>query len=132
MEALFPGDRLSRRSFRHLLTRANADILIRDADGTIGGNIVLLYRRNSRLARIYSLIVHPSRRRQGIAKALIEGAVKVATNRGCDKLALEVRADNLEAQHLYQSLGFIRTRRIAGYYEDGAPAIRLEKKLFDV
>lgn len=129
LEALFPGDRLSKRSFRYLLLKGNADIHVCDSGGTMAGNAVVLYRRNSGQARIYSLVAHPSRRRQGIAKALLERAEQAALARGCSAIALEVRADNMEAQHLYRSLGFILKRRIDGYYEDQAPAVRLEKEL---
>ena len=56
MEARFPTDRLSRRAFRHLLTRANATVLACVEGTALLGNIVILYRKNSTIARLYSLV----------------------------------------------------------------------------
>lgn len=129
LESLFPGDRLSRRSFRRLLRQGHADILVCDDYGTVAGNVVILYRQGSRRARIYSLVVHPNYRRRGIARTLIEEAEKTALARRCDRLGLEVRTDNLTALRLYQSLGYEAAGRIDNYYEDHAAAVRLEKLL---
>lgn len=129
LESLFPGDRLSRRSFRRLLRHGHADILVCDNNCTVVGNVVILYRRGSSRARIYSLVVHPEYRRRGIARALIEQAEKTALARQCDRLGLEVRADNLAASRLYQSLGYRAAGRVDNYYEDHTAAARLEKCL---
>ena len=129
LEALFPGDRLSRRSLRHLLLKGNAHVLVFETEGAIAGNVIVLYRQGAGRARIYSLAVDPSWRRQGIAKALLERAIKAAKVRGCHHVVLEVRADNETAQRLYQSLGFSPKRCIDNYYEDHSAAVRLEKML---
>lgn len=129
LESLFPGDRLSRRSFSNLLRQGKADILVCDDDGAMAGNVVILYRQGSTRARIYSLVVHPNYRRRGIARTLIKKAEKAARARHCDRLGLEVRTDNLPALRLYQSLGYETKGRIDNYYEDHTAAVRLEKRL---
>ena len=100
LEAQFPSDRLSRRSFHHLLTRAQARVLVYQDGDTLAGNAVVLYRRGQHAARLYSLVVHPTFQRRGIAGALLRAAEHDAQQRGCAALRLEVRADNSAAARL--------------------------------
>ncbi len=127
LERHFPGDRLSPQSLRRLLHSASAEVWVYEEDGCVAGNAVLLYRRNSLQARLYSIAVHPSYQGRGIARALLAHAECAAGERGCRVLSLEVRSDNAPALRLYRKAGFQLMRRIADYYEDHAPALRLEK-----
>ena len=52
----FSSDRLSRRSFSHLLRSEHADLLIAAANGA-AGYALLLYRSGTNLARLYSIAV---------------------------------------------------------------------------
>ncbi len=129
MERHFPGDRLSRPSLRRLLHSKSAEVWVYEDDGRVAGNAVLCYRRNSTRARLYSLVVHPDYQGRGIARALLGSAGRVAAERNCRTLSLEVRTDNAPALRLYQKAGFQLMRRIADYYQDHAPALRLEKPI---
>ncbi|MCL5801920.1 MAG: GNAT family N-acetyltransferase [Gammaproteobacteria bacterium] len=129
LERHFPGDRLSRQSFRRLLQGGSAEVWVYEEAGCVAGDTVLLYRRNSAQARLYSVIVHPRYQGRGIARALLHHAEQAATRRGCQRLSLEVRTDNAPALRLYQKDGFQPVRQIADYYEDHAPALRLEKQV---
>ena len=42
---------------------------------------------------------------------------------------LEVRADNARAITLYDERGYVKFATIPDYYEDGASALRYEKRL---
>lgn len=64
---------------------------------------------------IIELAVHPDRRRQGIAKRLIETAVD--GTKGLSEIFLEVRGSNLSAISLYGSLGFERIAVRKNYYD---------------
>lgn len=129
LEAAFPGDRLGRRSFRHLLTRGHADLLVYERRGEVVGDAVLLYRRGQSCARLYSLVVHPDQRGRGIGRALIEAAERTARARRCIELRLEVRVGNKSAQRLYRRLGYLPAGRIEDFYQDHAPALRFRKRL---
>lgn len=58
------------------------------------------------LVNIHDLVVVPSARRQGVAKALF-GAIELEARKlGATRVTLEVRDDNSAAQALYTSLGY--------------------------
>jgi ribosomal protein S18 acetylase RimI-like enzyme len=125
----FAFDRISRRAFGHLLARANAAVLAALADETVCGCAVVLFRRGSARARLYSIAVAPECRRQGIGAALLAAAEAAARARGTCSLRLEVRADAPTVQAFYRRYGFRAGAIRAGYYQDGADAVCMEKAL---
>ncbi|MFN3842780.1 MAG: GNAT family N-acetyltransferase [Rehaibacterium terrae] len=129
LEAQFPGDRMSARQYRRHLASPRARIRVAERDGTLAGASVLLFRAGSATARLYSLIVAPTRRGQGLGRQLLEDAESLARAHGCTRLRLEVRADNPAALALYERAGYLRIARLPGYYDDGGDGWRLEKPL---
>jgi ribosomal protein S18 acetylase RimI-like enzyme len=128
IEAVFPTDRLDRRSFRHALKSPTIDVLVIEAGG-VAGYAMIHHRRGSALARLTSIAVRPDLVRGGLGRRLLGAAEEIARQRGCERLRLEVRADNPRAQHLYEVAGYRRFAIVAEYYEDGRPAWRYEKAL---
>jgi ribosomal protein S18 acetylase RimI-like enzyme len=61
------------------------------------------------LAELY---VIPSRRGQGLGRALMEAALREAKERGADTMDIGVDAPDVVARRLYESLGF--TNRVGG------------------
>ncbi|MEK6771353.1 MAG: GNAT family N-acetyltransferase [Pseudomonadota bacterium] len=129
LESHFPTDRLSRANFRHLLTRGHADLLVFEQDARVVGDAVILYRRGTHTARLYSLVTNPAHRGQGIATRLIAAAERAARHRRCNRICLEARPGNRAAIGLYRALGYYAAGRRAGFYEDGRDALVLEKHL---
>jgi ribosomal protein S18 acetylase RimI-like enzyme len=128
--ASFEVDRFSRRSFRYLLTKANAQTLVAEDDsGTPVGYVTLLFHTGVSLARMYSLAVVPGSRGSGLGSTLIEAAETTALANDCVSLRLEVRRDNAESIRLYEKLGYRLFGRHADYYEDHMEALRYEKNL---
>ncbi|MBI1361719.1 MAG: GNAT family N-acetyltransferase [Alphaproteobacteria bacterium] len=125
----FDGDRLSRRSINHHLQSPTCDAFVAELAGRIVGYSMLFYRRNSRIARLYSIATVPEARGHGVAGALMAAGEKAAARRGADTLRLEVRVDNDAAIGLYHRLGYHDFGRHEDYYEDGQAALRLEKAL---
>ena len=127
--AVFATDRISRRQFRYLLGKALIVKALDDASGSeaLVGCLVLLFRRDSRHARIYSLAVSPEARRHGLARQLLAYAEAESRRRGQSGMVLEVRQDNEAALALYQAVGFRQIGHRPNYYEDGAAAARLGK-----
>lgn len=126
--AVFPGDRLDRRAFRHALTSATIEMLVAD-DGAFLGYVQVQRRTGSPLARLTSVAVAPEAAGRGIGRRLVEAAERTAHDKGCDRMRLEVRADNERARSLYEQTGYRLFARVEDYYEDGEAALRFEKVL---
>jgi len=128
LESRFPGDRLSRRQFRHHLTSPNAALRVWD-EGGVRACMLLLRHARRRAARLYSLIVDPAQRGRGLGQALLAEAESLAASWGCDAVRLEVREDNKAALSLYERRGYRTVDRRAGYYEDGCAALCLQRQV---
>ena len=75
-------------------------------------------------AELLTIATHPDHQRQGLARRIMETWQREATARGAAEAFLEVAADNMPAQALYQSYGFAECGRRAGYYtRKGTPAV---------
>lgn len=127
--AVFETDRLSRRSFRHLVGSPSAAVLVAEAGKRVAGYAVILFRAGSTSARLYSIATALDHSGQGLGRALIAAAEREAAKRGRRSLRLEVREDNARAIAIYRRAGFEPIGREADYYQDGMAAMRLEKHL---
>ena len=58
------------------------------------------------LLNVHDLVVHPSRRGQGLAGQLLAEVERIARQRGCCKVTLEVLEGNTSAQAAYRRAGF--------------------------
>lgn len=127
--AVFDGDRLSERSFRELLKKKSARMFVAMRDKNIIGYVLVLFRKTTSVARLYSIAVLPEARGQGIAEALLAAAEDEARRRGELFMRLEARAGNTAAIALYRKKGYREFGRYLDYYEDHSDAVRLEKSL---
>ena len=66
--------------------------------------------------RLMDLAVMPTARRHGVARRLVDHALRTARASGSIRAMLEVRASNQAAQKLYEQFGFRCTSRRASYY----------------
>jgi ribosomal protein S18 acetylase RimI-like enzyme len=127
--AVFPTDRLQRQSFRRLIGRPSAAVLVAQVGGGVAGYCIVLFRAGNPAARLYSISTAPGMAGQGLGLALIEAAERAAVERGKHSLRLEVRQDNERAVSIYQRAGFRLIGRKRDYYQDGMTALRMEKSL---
>lgn len=126
----FETDRISRRSFRNLLSSPSAAILVAcREDGRIPGYAAILFRQGTALARLYSLAVDPAAGGRGVGRTLLRAAERGAFERDRIGLRLEVREDNARAIALYRSEQYRPIGRYLDYYADHTPALRFEKTL---
>ena len=129
-EATFDSDRLSRAQYRRHLDSDSALVLVASANRRrLLGSAVVFFRRGSAVARLYSIASRPEARGKGVGSALLDACAAAARRRRCRALRLEVRVDNAAAIRLYALKGFRGIGRLAGYYEDGADALRFELTL---
>jgi len=125
----FTIDRFSRRSFRYLLTKANAVTLVEERDGVVCGYAMLLFNIGTSLARLYSLAIHPDYQGKGIGNALLNEAEKVAMERNCITLRLEIRKDNIPSISFFEKHDYRKFGVLKDYYEDHMEGLRYEKSL---
>ena len=98
------------------------ECIVAERDRQIAGFIV--YREIAGSEReILNLAVDPSRRRSGIASALLRH-----TLRGPAVSFLEVRESNIGARNLYRKFGFVEVGRRPEYYESPVEAAIVMKK----
>src|SRR4030067_1421735 len=71
-------------------------------------------------AHIATLAVEPEYRRQGIGRNLLATALREAAHIGMREATLEVRANNLAAQRLYQKFMFEIVGFRPHYYRDNS------------
>lgn len=74
-------------------------------------------------AELLRLAVEPTRRRGGVARALLSAGLARLERRGEGLCFLEVAAENRGAIALYESLDFALLGRRRGYYRDGGDAL---------
>jgi ribosomal-protein-alanine N-acetyltransferase len=103
----------SAKDLGELISRPEAGALAVD-----GGFIVM--RTIAGEAEVLTLAVRPERRRQGLARTLVEAGLAWARSRGADAAFLEVAADNPAAIALYEQAGFRQVGRRRGYYSRAA------------
>ncbi|CAK0767576.1 (ribosomal protein S18)-alanine N-acetyltransferase [Azospirillaceae bacterium] len=127
--ACFCGDRLSSRSFRHLLTRGHAACTVMIHGNLIVGYALVLFSVARSWGRLYSFAIDPPFQSKGLGGVLLSVAEQAVRMRRRDRLRLEVRRDNLSAIALYLKQGYRQFGVYADYYEDHMEALRLEKTL---
>lgn len=129
-ESSFPGDRISERSWRALIGRPSAIVIVAAHQRAILAAAVLLTRRGTRIARLYSIAVNRAARGAGLGRALMTQLLSSSHRRGYAEMRLESRVDNLAAHRLFQGLGFVQFGTVRkSYYADGSPALRFRKYL---
>lgn len=74
---------------------------------------------------IAMLVVLQEYRKRGIGKQLAIQVINIM-KQTCDLVVLETEVTNSGALYLYESLGFVRTKRLYRYYLNGNEAYRLK------
>lgn len=65
----------------------------------------------------------------GLGASLVRKAIETMYSNGCEEVVLEAEVTNKGALALYQSIGFIRDKRLNRYYLNGQAAYRLKLML---
>ena len=118
-------------AFRAIVTQPGVHLLVaRDGEARVVGTVTVVCFRipSGRRARIESLVVAPTARREGVGRALCEAALECAQGHGAETVDLTSGPARMEANALYRSLGF--TPRATNTYRmrigDGHPAVAAE------
>ena len=130
LESGFPKvDQLSRRSWRRFLSSNASAIVAQRDEQDIQACGLVLYRKGSKRSRLYSLIVSPDARGQGLARHVLRSLEAESIARNCTHLRLEVRATNAPAISLYEQAGYALRGEKSAFYGDGVTALVYEKAM---
>ncbi|KAJ3992417.1 acyl-CoA N-acyltransferase, partial [Lentinula boryana] len=80
---------------------------------------------NSNRGYIAMLSVDKRYRKRGIGYTLVKNSMEAMKLDGVEEITLETEHDNAPALSLYESLGFIREKRLYRFYLNGKDAFRL-------
>lgn len=128
-KGFLPCDRSSRRSLRRSLQSESQRVYFYDIGDQIVGALILHIPMRSRKAYVSSLVVSDKHRGEGIGLSLALHAEAVAQSMGYEQMVLDVRVRNKSAILLYNKLGYVRVKRLKGYYADGMDAYHMTKDL---
>jgi ribosomal-protein-alanine N-acetyltransferase len=84
---------------------------------------LVLWRVAADEAEILTVCTVPGLRRGGIARHLLDAAIRGMTAAGARRLFLEVAIDNRAAIALYRALGLVELGRRRGYYQGPQGAV---------
>lgn len=122
--ACFQHDAWSERTWREVLCHPDCATVVWCPDGRVRAAAVVLPGCPESL--LASLAVHPDFRRRGVARALLDDALRRSRQAGAHWLTLQVDRDNEAAVVLYRSAGFVVTRR---FREGGRPRFEMRRPL---
>lgn len=103
-------------TFRGLLRRRDADLVVAECQGAVVGYAVFWQVLDQ--GELGNVAVDPASRRHGIARRLVAEVMERAAGRGVRELFLEVRPSNTGARQLYDSYGFVPVGRRRNYYQE--------------
>lgn len=86
------------------LSNPGSTVLLAHADEALVGSVMVGF--DGHRGWVYYLASDPAHRGQGIGRALMQAAEEWLRARGCPKIQLMVRADNLPAKDFYAAIGY--------------------------
>ena len=93
----------------------------------LAGFAIMKYREED--AHLLLMAVHPLRRRQGVAAALLDWLEVTARVAGIASIRVEARETNFAARQFYGKHGYRQVELVRGYYENRDDAVVLKRLL---
>lgn len=125
----FATDRLSRRSFSYWIKAQHRVFMVVQQDEQIIGYGLVIMRKGTRLARLYSIAIDKNIEGKGIGRQLMLALEAQTVEAGKLFLRLEVEKTNERAIGLYKSMGYIIFGDYHHYYENNGDAFRMQKPI---
>jgi len=123
----FKRERYSKEFIFHLLETPDIYSFVFE-DKNLIGYIIISFNQN--IGRIISIAVHPSHRKKGIGKKLLDRAEEKVKQSNIRSIVLEVSTKNRDALNFYLSNKYKITGLIEDYYGAGKNAYRMSKDFF--
>ena len=125
----FDSDRLSKRSFAYWIKAKHRVFLVALQQQTVIGYGLVIMRKGTRLARLYSIAIDKSAAGKGVGRQLMLALENDTVEAGKLFLRLEVEKTNERAIGLYQSMGYVIFGDYEHYYENNGDAFRMQKPI---
>lgn len=126
-QVVFGTDAWSEASVREELTGQRRAAMVARASAPTGdeGSLVgyAVVASAGDVVDVQRIAVHPTHRRQGLARRLLAAVLADVPQR----VLLEVAADNEAAIGLYEGTGFTEVARRERYYRDGSDALVMQR-----
>jgi len=106
----------SETTFRGLLRRRDAEMIVAEAGGAVIGYAIFWTVLDQ--SELGNVAVTGAWRGQGIGQRLVADVLRRADQRGVREVFLEVRPSNTSARRLYERFGFSQVGRRRNYYQD--------------
>jgi ribosomal protein S18 acetylase RimI-like enzyme len=123
------GEAYERETFRYLLTNPKAISRQIRSEWDEMSAFAIGVIEDDGCGHITTLGVAPEYRRRGLARLMLHEIERSFLTRNVTTVRLEVRADNLAAQRLYEQLGYAIVKRLERYYSSGHDAYLMVKSL---
>lgn len=93
-----------------LLLKQGSMLVARNEEEKIVGmaSLYRMDRLDRTIGRVEDVVVDASTRGQGVGRGLMEGLIEEAKKQGISRLFLTSRPERIEANQLYQKVGFIK------------------------
>lgn len=125
----FESDRLSKRQFKYWIKAEHKVLLVAKQDDLVVGYGLVILRKGTSLARLYSIALLSEHRGKGIAAKLIGLLEEACVSHKRAYLRLEVSEKNAVAIALYNAMGYVKFGYYPHYYEDDSNAVRMQKPI---
>jgi ribosomal protein S18 acetylase RimI-like enzyme len=100
-----------RRRLTEWAAESDSAVLVAEDDGQVRGLVAVTtiryLEREGRLGRIVTLVVADAARNQGVGRALVDGAEKIALRNGCVAMEVSSARSRLAAHAFYRGLGYV-------------------------
>jgi len=123
----FGKDAYDRKLFAEYFRKCGELFLVAERGGRICGYSITCRRAGRLAAEVISLAVDPAARGQGAASSLMASTIRRLQRRKVSRIGLMVKVTNRAARRFYEKWGFVKVRRVPGYYEDGKDGIRMTR-----
>jgi ribosomal-protein-alanine N-acetyltransferase len=114
-----PAAQWRQEDYLHLAAEPSGMILVAEVEDPSPPEVAgfAVFHRVMDEAELRNIAIHPTHQRKGIARALLEMAIRTLHESGVRQLFLEVRASNHPALAFYASVGFRLLYRRHDYYQ---------------
>ena len=127
IEQQFGAEAFSKSSLRRFIM--NSQTVVLHSNELILGYAILLSRKNSKQARLYSIAIAKQYQGRRFGLVLMHAIDDIAIDNGYQKITLEVSWHNKVAIQLYTKMGYKEIKILDNYYKDGTSAIKMAKNL---